>query len=62
MNFFCYLCFMFVCHTVLSVPCSLVVTCWESVDLLALLYGMFSCGFVTFPYSVLGKVCTRFNS
>ena len=37
----CYLCLVFVCHTVLSVPCSLVVTCWERADLLALLYVMF---------------------
>ena len=29
-----------VCHAVLSVPCSLVVTCWEKADLLALLYVM----------------------
>ena len=28
MDLFCYLCFVFVCHTVLSVPCSLVVTCF----------------------------------
>ena len=27
----------------LSVPCSIVVTCWEKADLLALLYVMFSC-------------------
>ena len=53
---FCYLCFVFVYHTVLSVPCSLVVTCWERADLLALLYGMFSCVFVTFPYGILGQV------
>ena len=45
------------CHTVLSVPCSLVVTCWERADLLAHLYGMFSCVFVTFPYGVLGHLC-----
>ena len=44
---FCYLCFVFVCNTVLSVPCSLVVTCWVRADLLALLYVMFSCVFVT---------------
>ena len=44
------------CNTVLSVPCSLVVTCWERADLLALLYVMFSCVFVTFPYGVLGQV------
>ena len=31
-----------VCHAILSsVFCSLVVTCWERVDLLALLYVMF---------------------
>ena len=47
---------MFVCHTVLSVPCSLVVTCWEKTDLLALVYVMFSCVFATFPYGVLGQV------
>ena len=32
--------FMFhvwLCYAVLSVPCSLVITCWESADLLALL-------------------------
>ena len=36
MDQFCYLCFVF-----LSVHCSLVVTCWERADLLALLYVMF---------------------
>ena len=56
MDPFFYLWFMFVCHTVLSVPCSLVITCWERADLLAFLYLMFSCVFVTFPYSVLGQV------
>ena len=56
MNPFCYLCFVFVCHTVLFVPCSLVVTCWERADLLDLLYVMFSCVFVTFPYGVLSQV------
>ena len=44
------------CHTALSVSCSLVVTCCEKTDLLALLYVMFSCVFVTFPYSVLVHV------
>ena len=34
---FCYLCFVF-CHTVVSVPCGLVVTCWEIADLLAMFY------------------------
>ena len=56
--FFCgsILLFVFhVCYAVLSVPCSLVVTCREKVDLLTLLYVMFLC-FVTFPYGVLGQV------
>ena len=57
--FFCgsLLLFLFrVCHAVLSVPCSLVATCWETADLLALLCVMFSCVFVTFPYGVFGQV------
>ena len=37
--FFC----ICLCHIVLSVSCSLVVTCWERVDLLALLYVTFCC-------------------
>ena len=44
------------CHTVLSAPCSLVVTCWERADLLALLYVIFSCVFVTFQHGVLCQV------
>ena len=40
----------------MSISCSLVVTCWERADLLALLYVMFSCVVVTFPYGVLGQV------
>ena len=43
-------------HAVLSVHCSLVVTCWERADLLALLCVMFSILFVTFPCGVLGQV------
>ena len=42
-----------VCHAVLSVPCSCVVTCWERANLLALLYVVFSCVFVTFPHGVI---------
>ena len=46
-----------VCHALLSVHCSLVVTCWEMAkDLLALLYVIFHCGFVTFSCGVLGQV------
>ena len=37
-----------VCCAVVSVPCSLVVTCWERVDLLAVVCCFFLC-FVTFP-------------
>ena len=49
--------FMFrVCHAFLSVQCSLVVTCSEKANLLALLCVMFYCVFVTFPYGVLGQV------
>ena len=40
----------------LSLPYSLVVTCWEMADLLNLLHVMFSYVFVTFPYSVLGQM------
>ena len=57
MDLFCYFVFcVCLCHTVLSVSCSLVITCWERVDLLALLYVMFSCVFVTFLYGILGQV------
>ena len=45
-----------VCHVFLSVHSSLVVTCWERADFLALLYVMFYCDFVTFPRGVLGQV------
>ena len=42
-------------HAAMSVHCNLVVTCWER-TLLALLYVMFSCVFVTFHRGVLGQV------
>ena len=42
--------------SVMSVYCSLVVTCWERADLFALLFVTFSCAFLTFPYGVLGQV------
>ena len=29
---------MFVCYAVVSVPCSLVVTCWERAELLAVVF------------------------
>ena len=53
----CYLCSLLVYYTVLSVSCSLVVTCWKRADLLAPQYMMFSCVFVTFLYGVVGQVC-----
>ena len=46
-----------VCHAFLSVLCNLVVTCWERAGHLTLLCVEFYCGFVTFPYGVLGQVC-----
>ena len=55
-----HLCFVFVMLSCpflfLSVHCSLVATCWERADLLALLYVLFYCVFVTFPCGVLGQV------
>ena len=56
MDPFCHLCFVFVCHAVLSVFCSRVVTCWERADLLILLYVILSCVFVAFPYIILCQV------
>ena len=44
------------CYTILSVPCSLRITCTERADLLYPLCVMFSCVFVTFPYGDLGQV------
>ena len=44
------------CHVFLSVHCSLVVTCWEKADLLAVLYVMFYCVFVPFQCGFLGQV------
>ena len=41
-----------VCHVFLSIYCSLVVTCWERADLLALM----CCFIVTFPCGILGQV------
>ena len=40
---------IFLCYTVLSAPGSLVVNYSERADLLAHLYVIFSCVFVTFP-------------
>ena len=48
--------------SVMSVYCSLVVTCWERAGHLALWCVIFSCAFVTFPYVVLGQVWYLFES
>ena len=49
--------FFQICVSCLSVILSIIVhTCWERAELLALLYVMFSCVFVTFPYGDLGQV------
>ena len=40
----------------MTVSCSLVVTCWEKTDLMALLYVMFCVFFFALPYSILGQV------
>ena len=42
-----------VCRAFLSVHCCLVVTCLERADLLAILFVMFNCVFVTFPSGVV---------
>ena len=47
MAFFCF--FLFVLPSVMSVYCSLVVTCWERADLLILSNVTFSCFFCHFP-------------
>ena len=44
------------CHTVLSVPCSLVVTCFRKGWPLGSRLMIISCAFVTLPYGVLGQV------
>ena len=44
------------CHAFLSAHCSLVVTCWERVHFLTLLYVMLYYVFVTFPCGNLGQV------
>ena len=52
MDNFCYLCFMFVMFSYLFV-----VALWSpAVELLALLYVMFYCVFVTFQCGVLDQV------
>ena len=42
------------CHAFASVLCCLVANCCERADLLALVCDVY-CGFVTFPYVILGQ-------
>ena len=58
MDPFCYLCLtsVLILLSVLSVHCSLIITCWEKTDLLALLCVMIPCVFVTFSYGVSTQV------
>ena len=57
MSKFCFALLYLIAYLVfLFVRYSLVITCWERVDLLALLYVMFYCVFVIFPCGVLGQV------
>ena len=61
----CWLCFTFhvcLCCAVLSVPCRPVIASWERTDFFALLFAMFPCVFVTFPYGDLGQVCYLIES
>ena len=56
MDLFCYLCSVLcVCNALMSVYCSLAVTCWERANLLAILYVMFTCFFVTFSMCCPGS-------
>ena len=50
--------FIFCLSLVYCLVCviQLVVTCWERANIMALLYVMFSCVFVTIRYDVLGQV------
>ena len=57
MELFCSFMFhVYLCFAVLSVPCSLVITCLDNAGLLSFLCAVFSRVSVTFPYGVRGKV------
>ena len=51
-----YVSFFYLCYADLSVPCSLVIPCWEMADPLALLCVAFNCVFVNFHYGVPRQV------
>ena len=52
------MCFVFVCYTVVSVPFSLVVTCWERADLLPN-YKVVFLLWIIYVISVLFLLCFR---
>ena len=57
-HFFCGSFFVFVScvsHAFASVPCCLMVTCWERTDLLALVGDVYFI-FLTFPCGIMGEV------
>ena len=56
MERFCDMCFVSLCYTVMSVPFSLMITCWEKADLLALLYVMFN-EFLSLSHMVSWVMC-----
>ena len=47
---------VYLCYTVVSVPCSLVITCLEGADLLAFLLVVFYVFLLLSPYCVPGQV------
>ena len=50
------MCHVCLYYAVLFVPYSLVITCSGKDDLLALVFAVFFCVFVTFPYDIIGQV------
>ena len=52
---FCNFCFDCVCYTVLSVPLSFLIICWEKAELLALMYVIVFLCFVTFSCAYLNE-------
>ena len=53
---------VYLCYAALSAPCSLVISCWERLDVLCLLVVVFSCVFVTFLYGLYRLLIFAFLS
>ena len=60
-SFLLFIFHVFLCYAILSVPCSLVITCWEMGDLLALLCVVFSCVLLHSHILSWVKCCTSFS-